>query len=420
MPNLILKLLGALKSLGNQQDLSFLLFPRNNCCMRNKVFWLLLALAGTGNLAAQTVDLISVFEQIPVTDRLAWLEAKPLAKLPDDFLFQALLFTDAANIDAGSDNEVHAKVSTAIWLCNQLGQRHAQASALLIRRLPSEYQDTDLRVAAWNALAQIQDPTSIPEMILALKTLNAGFKRNVQGEREALALVLALRALKAKDAFADLLRASEGWYSQESHVRQEALKTLSIVVPDEFKALMEVLSRDIDPSTRQMAYQLAIKTNPQQESEASATALHAALNFDSSDASSQDIMTSLRLDALRHLASASQVPDTAVSDLKGVLGGWSDPHLDPEEARLAASALGRNGSMDAVKALSTTLHELNNRQKAGANSPSEVLFAVSLIQSLGVSRSSAGREALSEVPYSSYAPTIVRQADEALRMLPST
>ncbi|NNM66640.1 MAG: hypothetical protein HKM06_01375 [Spirochaetales bacterium] len=389
--------------------------------MRNKVFWLLLTLAGAGNLPAQTVDLISVFEQIPVTERLSWLEAKPLATLPNDFLFQALLFTDAANIEEGSDNEVQAKVSTAVWLCNQLGQRHDLAAALLIRRLPSEYQNTGLRIASWDALAQIHDPSSIPEMILALKTLNAGFRRNIQGEREALALVLALRELKAKEAFADLLRASDGWYSQESHVRQEALKSLSLVVPDEFKSLMEVLSKDIDPSARQIAYQLAMK-NPKSElcAEASSTALHAALNFDSVDASSQEILSSLLMNALRYLSSASEVPDSAVSDLKSVLRGWSDPNQDPEEARLAASALGRNGSLDAVKALSTTLHELNNRQKAGANSPSDVVFAVSLIQSLGVSHSKAGRAALSEVPYSSYAPAIVHQADEALRMIPST
>ena len=389
--------------------------------MRALLFVILCGLALSGTASAQTVNLFSVFEQIPVKDRLAWLEAKPLNKLPNDFLYQALLLTDAANIELGSDDEVHAKTETAMWLCEQLGSRHYVPAIPVLRRLPAEYHNTNLKSVVWTALAADQATEAVPDMIIELKALNAGFTPNAAGEAEALALLKALTSLKATTAFPDFVRATASWYSPASHVREVALQSLPLLTKDYNQSLLTVLQTDADPSTRLTAFQLAQKSSDATfRATAASAALKAALDLQTNDDLQQDIVTHLRKLALVDLSHIASVPHEALSPLKTILSSWLDPQADFDDVGNAAFALARLSEPEAVKALAQVLSQLNSRQTVGANTAAQVAFARVVIAALGVSASPLGATALSDVEFSSYTPAIVREAHAALKKLPQS
>ncbi|NNM53398.1 MAG: hypothetical protein HKM05_01570 [Spirochaetales bacterium] len=389
--------------------------------MRALIFLLVLGFVSVGLASAQTVNLFSIFEQTPVKDRLSWLESKPLNKLPDDFLYQALLLTDAANIELGSDDDVHAKTETALWLCQQLGSRHYVAAIPLLRRLPTEYHNTNLKSAVWAALAADQATAAIPDMILELKALNAGFTPNAAGEAEAYTLLQALTTLKAKAAFPDFVRATSAWYSPGSQVRALALKSLPLLVPDYSQALLSVIRTDTYPGTRLTALELAQKsTDVQFRDTAAAVALKASLDLQTNDDRQQDIVTRLRKAALTALAVAASVPAEALPSLKNVLMSWIDPQADFDDLGNAAFAMAKISAPDSVKALAQVLSQLNSRQKVGANTSAQVGFARVLIAALGVSASPLAAPALSDVEYSSYTPAIRREARSALKRIPQS
>ena len=344
---------------------------------------------------------------------LSELDDPSLIPLLEDTL--ADLNASKSQITSTIDNLVYNELVKLV--VKELGDLRDGNASQLIYDVVRNADDPYLAGTAIVSLGKVGDVTFADDIALILRNINLNYETTEQdkdAEVVAYACVLALKRLKEPVGYSPLFFASIGWYSSQSEVKEAAEEAMNEILPDPTDILVDLVKLEADYAVKYEALLAEGRSlaPPERISAVATEALNQGLIHEPKNTAETSMMSRLRLKAMEFLIN---VQSTNTEPIK-LLDEMLYLNLDINEKLTVITALGANGSDDAVETLVRFLNHLNVRQSEGVVA-ADYRVVRAVIKTLGESGNSSATEELTAVKISGWTPAIAREADAALENL---
>jgi hypothetical protein len=340
-----------------------------------------------------------------------------------EFYARALRKLVSEYTDIKRNNEKKAADEKAIILAAQLGAaKYAPAASdlWLVAKEPKGFEEPLARAEAMMALGNIPATAFIPQIVRILESLNVKPTPNrLAGERVATGAIVALERYKDPSGYLPVFFASIGWYSEI--VREQAIKSLSIIAEDPSPFMLEVVKKpSYKPYDKYSALQSieASKADSKKKAEIAVEALTQGWLL----ASTKDVQVRKTLVDMRMLAinmiNRYRSDDQEIYRL--LVKSSTDKNSSLDEKFSAIATLASQGTPDAAKRLSNILDGLNTQRKSNNINQEDEQLVRAVIPALSQLGFSEGKSSLAEVNSSGWPPAVIKLADDALKQIISS
>lgn len=303
--------------------------------------------------------------------------------------------------------------ASARLLANLLGESKYAAAAPDLWRVVQNFDNPLVKADALVAIGQTRSEDLLPFVVKTLYELNLRPTADPEsGEKVAYGAVLAMEKYRKIEGYSPVFFAATGWYSRR--VKEQAAKTLPLIVDDPTEALADII-RSGEYGVKLLALE---KGNESKAPAASKAGLALIGLGEGWRAATNDVKDRVTLSRLRKLA-IDMLSRYESSDPAAVppLDRSYKEGIDTEERIAAATALSRNKSDEAARALSSFLMILNGKRRANNITQEDERMVRVVIAAIGAHGSPLGRAALQQVEHQDWTNAVKVLAADAMRRL---
>ena len=318
-------------------------------------------------------------------------------------------------LNSTTERFLHTELSKLV--VNKLGLLRSSDSSEAIYDVLKTSNDTYLKAEAILALGRISDPDFADDIAIQLRNLNLNYdtpRQDKDSEVLAYAAVLALERFKQPVGYNPLFFASIGWYGDVSDVKQQAARSMQLILEDPTDVLKDLIRLETEVAVKLAALRAedVSQASPQRKSEAAAEGLRQGVITEPKnirDSSTLAVIRVLSMDMLIRNGATASEPIPFLEELLY-------KQYDINEKLTALSVIETNRTDEAIAALIRFLKVQNERQSSGLVSD-DFRVIKSTIKTLGEIGSQLAFEELTMVKVSNWTPAIVREAETALEKI---
>jgi hypothetical protein len=264
-------------------------------------------------------------------------------------------------------------------------------------------------------LGKIRATTYLPQVIRVLESVNAAPTNDrLNGERIAFGAIISLEKYQDPSGYLPVFFASIGWYSER--IKSQATKSLPFISNNPGPYMLEVVKGSSYDYAAKYAALRTIEAARGVDNKEKVSVAVAAL-AEGWRSTTNDVQLKTTLADMRKMSigmiSRYKTDDETIYPLleRSYIQG------DIDEQRTAITALGSLGTEESAKRLSSYLMDLNAKRISGNIRREDEDMVRQVIQQLGRTGQSVGRQALNAVGASNWTPAVVTLANNALKQL---
>jgi len=324
-------------------------------------------------------------------------------------------FRNTANV-----TEAGRKIELMKMVVKELGRLKAREAVPVVWETVQVVEDPILKAEAIMALGSMGARQYAEDMAMMLRNINFNYDA-IQNQRKneiiAYGLVTALGRLGEAVGYEPVFFASQGWYSGQRQVKQQAEKVLQQIVDDPSAQLLKILRTNDDFELKLAALQAAEKSDAPEiaKAEVAAAAIDEGLNYVGKNKTESRELKMIRLNALMMLKKYPQPEnERLLENLSRMLQMYrANRVFDEDEMITLLDALGTFTGEEVARPLSDLLNYYNKRREVSP--PDSYRIVRALIQALGNVGHLAGIEELTIVTISDYwENSMQREAQSAI------
>jgi len=324
-------------------------------------------------------------------------------------------FRNTANV-----TEAGRKIELMKMVVEELGRLKAREAVPVVWETVQVVEDPILKAEAIMALGSMGARQYAEDMAMMLRNINFNYDA-IQNQRKneiiAYGLVTALGRLGEAVGYEPVFFASQGWYSGQRQVKQQAEKVLQQIVDDPSAQLLKILRTNDDFELKLAALQAAEKSDAPEiaKAEVAAAAIDEGLNYVGKNKTESRELKMIRLNALMMLKKYPQPEnERLLENLSRMLQMYrANRVFDEDEMITLLDALGTFTGEEVARPLSDLLNYYNKRREVSP--PDSYRIVRALIQALGNVGHLAGIEELTIVTISDYwENSMQREAQSAI------
>lgn len=327
-------------------------------------------------------------------------------------------FRDTANV-----TEADRKTELMKMVVQELGRLKAREAIPVVWETVQIAEDPILKAEAIMALGSMGARQYAEDMAMMLRNINFNYD-DIQNQRKneiiAYALVIALGRLGEEIGYEPVFFATQGWYSEQRQVKQQAEKVLHQIVDDPSDQLLQILRTNDDFELKLAALQAAEKSDAPEiaKAEVAAAAIDEGLNYSPKNKTEGRELKTIRLNALEMLKKYPQPEnERLIENLSSMLQMYRTNRLfDEDEVLTLLETLGTFTGEEVARPLSDLLGYYNKRREVSP--PDSYRIVRALIQAMGSVGHLSGIEELTIVTISdSWENSIQREAQSAINKI---